>query len=128
MTENEVARIIVDAALAIHKELGPGLPESAYQCALAHELKERGLWAYTKQAIPLIYKGEDLGKAYETDLTVEDLVIVEIKSVRALEDVYFKQLLTYLRLADLRLGLLINFNEVRLQGNVRRVVNGLREE
>ncbi len=125
MTENEIARQIVDAAYVVHSTFGPGLLESVYEVVLAEELVSRGLSVVTQLPIPLVYKNAKLEKGFCADLIVENLVIVEIKSVRALEDVHFKQLLTYIRLADKRLGLLINFNEALIKDGIKRVVDGL---
>jgi GxxExxY protein len=111
MTENEIAAQIVDVAYKIHSRFGPGLLESAYEAMLIHELKKRGLQVHSQQPIPIIYEGVRLEVGFRADLIVEDKVIVEIKSVEAVLPVHKKQLLTYLRLADKRLGLLINFGE-----------------
>ena len=112
---------IIGAAIEVHKVLGPGLLESIYEAAMCIELEERGL-AYARQVrIPTYYKGRPLGK-YEIDLIVEDLVIVEIKSVSTLTPVFEAQVLTYLRLADKRIGLLINFNSRLLKDGIKRLV------
>ena len=110
VTENEISKQIVDSAYRIHTALGPGLLESVYEAVLAHELEERGLISVRQQSFPVVYKGVQLETAFRADLIVEDKVIVEIKSIEAVAQVHKKQLLTYLRLADKRLGLLINFN------------------
>ena len=110
MTENDVARQIVDAAFHIHTALGPGLMESVYEIVLAEELHARGLHLVRQQPIPIVYNGRPIGEAFKADLVVEDKVIVEIKSVEAVAPLHKKQLRTYLRLANKRLGLLINFN------------------
>ena len=104
MTENEIARQIVDAAYKIHTTLGPGLLESAYEAILAHELQKRGLSVARQKPIPVVYDGVHLEIGYRADLIVEDKVIVKVKSVEKLAPVHMKQLLTYLRLADLRLS------------------------
>jgi GxxExxY protein len=109
LTENAIAKEIVDAAFRIHTTLGPGLLESVYQTVLAYELSRRGLHAVGQQAIPVVYDSIRIETGFRADLMVEDKVIVEIKSVEVLLPVHKKQLLTYLRLADKRLGLLINF-------------------
>ena len=127
MTENEVARQVVDAAYKIHTTLGPGLLESAYEAMLAYELEQRGLRLACQQPVPLIYEGVRLEVGYRADLIVEDKVIVEIKSVEAAAPVHYKQLLTYLRLADRRLGLLINFGAPLIKDGIKRVVNRLPE-
>lgn len=127
MTENEIARQIVDAAYKIHTTLGPGLLESAYEAILAHELQKRGLRVVRQKPIPVVYDGLHLEIGYRADLIVEDKVIVEIKSVEKLAPVHMKQLLTYLRLADKRLGLLVNFGEALIKNGLKRVVNRLEE-
>jgi len=127
MSENEVAREIVDAAYQVHKALGPGLLESVYQAALAHELGKRGMRVEQQVPVPVVYDGVELGEGFRADLLVEDKVIVELKSVETTAPVHSKQLLTYLRLADKRLGLLINFGEPLIKDGIERIVNGLEE-
>jgi GxxExxY protein len=127
MTENEAARQTVDAAYRIHCALGPGLLESVYQTVLAGELRKRGLRAATEQPIPVVHEGIRLETGFRADLVVEDKVIVEIKSVAEIAAVHKKQLLSYLRLADKRLGLLINFNVALIKNGITRIVNGLKE-
>ena len=127
MTENEVARQIVDAAYKVHVSTGPGLLESAYEAMLTYELRRRGLHVVCQQPMPLIYDQVHLDVGYRVDMIVEDQVIVEIKSVEKTAPVHYKQLLTYLRLADKRLGLLINFGTDRIKDGIKRVVNGLPE-
>jgi len=127
MTENAVAEEIVDAAFRIHTTLGPGLLESVYHAVLAYELAQRGLQTVSQQGVPVIYGTIRIDIGFRADLIVEDLVIVEIKSVEAAAPVHRKQLLTYLRLADKRLGLLINFNAVLIKDGISPIVNGLEE-
>lgn len=127
MTENEIARQIVDAAYKIHTTLGPGLLESAYEAMLTYELEQRGLRVVCQRPVPLVYEGVHLEVGYRADMIIEDAVIVEIKSVEATAPVHYKQLLTYLRLADKRLGLLINFGAPLIKDGIRRVVNRLLE-
>lgn len=127
MNENEIATVIVDAAFKIHKTLGPGLLESVYEAALKYELQKRGLKVLQQLGIPLAYEGLDLGIAFRADLVVGDKVVIEIKSIEALAGVHAKQLATYLRLMDLRLGLLINFNVELIRDGIRRVVSRLVE-
>ena len=124
MSENEISSKIIGAAIAIHKELGPGLLESTYEICLAYELKELGLVVKQQQALPVVYKNVKLNAGYRIDLLIEHKVIVEIKSVEALADIHTAQLLTYLKLRDVKLGLLINFNEVLLKNGIRRILNG----
>lgn len=127
MTENEIAHEIVDAAYKVHTTLGPGLLESVYKTTLAYELERRGLQVSRQQAIPVIFDEVHLDDGFCADLVVEGKVIIEIKSVDQLAQVHYKQLLTYLRLADKRLGLLINFNEVLIKDGIHRIVNRLPE-
>ena len=125
MTENEVATQIVDAAYCIHTSLGPGLLESVYEVVLAHELENRGLSVVRQQTVPIVYEGTRIEMGFRADLIVEDKVIVEIKSVETIAPVHKKQLLTYLRLADKRLGLLINFNVALIKEGIKRIANGM---
>jgi len=125
VTENEVATQIVDAAYPIHTSLGPGLLESVYEVVLAYELENRGLRVVRQQAVPIVYEGTRIEMGFRADLIVEDKVIVEIKSVEAIAPVHKKQLLTHLRLADKRLGLLINFNVVLIKEDIKRIANGM---
>jgi GxxExxY protein len=127
MSENELSAIIVDAALKVHRTLGPGLLESVYEAALSLELRKRGLTVEVQKEIPVFYEGAELGIGFRADLIVNGLVLVELKSVEALKDVFKKTTLTYLRLTGLRLGLLMNFNEVLLKNGIKRIVNGLPE-
>ena len=124
MTEDEISRIVFDAALKVHKVLGPGLLESAYEECLFYELKKTNLKVEKQKALPLVYEEVKLEIGYRIDIIIEDKFIVEIKSVEALNDVHLAQLLTYLRLTDCKLGLLINFNVKLLKNGVRRVING----
>ena len=128
MTENAIAKEIVDAAFRIHTTLGPGLLESVYDVVLAYELSQRGLRTARQQPIPVVYGNVRMDTGFRADLIVEDKVIVEIKSVETLAPVHRKQLLTYLKLADKRLGLLINFQVALIKDGITRVVNGLEEE
>ena len=126
MTENEIASVCVDAIYEVYKRLGPGLLESIYQKVLLYELKKRGLEAVSELNIPIHYDGLDFGTDLRADIVVGNKVILELKSVQELKDIHFKQTLTYLRLTGMRLGLLVNFNCVRLKdGNIRRIVNNL---
>ena len=125
MTENEIAKIIVDAAFQVHKRLGPGLLESVYEVILAHELKKRGLRVKRQVPVPIVFDEIKFDEGFRADLIVEEKVIVELKSVEKVSRVHKKQLLTYLRLADKRLGLLINFGAELIRDGISRVVNGL---
>jgi GxxExxY protein len=125
MDENEIAREVVDAAMKVHKALGPGLLESVYEIVLAHELQKRGLKAERQLPISIEYEGLKFSEGFKADIMVEEKVIAELKSVETLQPVHKKQLLTYLRLADKRLGLLINFGSPLLKDGISRVVNHL---
>ena len=126
MTENEIASVCVDAIYEVYKRLGPSLLESIYQKVLLYELKKRGLEAVSELNIPIHYDGLDFGTDLRADIVVGNKVILELKSVQELKDIHFKQTLTYLRLTGMKLGLLVNFNCVRLKdGNIRRIVNNL---
>jgi GxxExxY protein len=125
MDENGIAREIVDAALKIHKDLGPGLLESVYEMVLTYELERRGLSVLRQVPISVEYEGRIFEEGFRIDLLVGGKVVVELKSVEAASAVHKKQVLTYVRLAKLRLGLLINFGSATLKGGVTRIVNGL---
>ena len=125
MTENEISKEIVDASLKVHKQLGPGLLESAYEECLAYELIQRDLLIERQKVLPLVYEEVKLEAGYRIDLLVEKKVIIEIKSVESLNDVHLAQILTYLKLSDCKLGLLINFNVALIKHGIRRVVNKL---
>jgi len=124
MHENDLATKIIGASIEVHKKLGPGLLESTYETCLVHELRLINLDVKQQIALPVIYKGVKLNAGYRIDLLVENKVIIEIKSVEALANIHTAQLLTYLKLKDLKLGLLINFNEVLLKNGLKRVLNG----
>ena len=125
MHENELSKIIVDAAYHVHVSLGPGLYESVYETILAYELEKRGCEVLKQHPIPVVYETIHLEAGFRADLIVNKLIIVEVKSVEAIAPVHLKQLRTYLRLADKRLGLLINFNTELIKDGIRRVVNRL---
>ena len=127
MTENEVARIIVDAAFIVHTRLGPGLLESVYEAILGYELTKRGLNVVHQRPMPVIYEDVRMKVAFRPDLIVEGKVIIEVKSLETIAPVHTKQLLTYLRLSEKRLGLLINFGGALIKDGIRRVVNRLPE-
>ena len=128
MHENEIAKIVVDAAYQIHRQLGPGLLESVYEKVLLYELRQRGLHVEPEVPMPVVWKEIQLEVGFRADLLVEGKVIVELKSVEQISRVHSKQLLTYLRLANCKLGLLINFGEALFKDGVSRVVNGLEDE
>jgi len=125
MHENEIAKEIVDAAYKIHTTLGPGLLESVYEATLAYELSKRGINVVRQQPIPVVYESVRMEMGFRADLLVGGLVLVELKSVESIAPVHRKQLLTYLRLADKRLGLLINFGAELIKDGITRVVNHL---
>jgi GxxExxY protein len=125
MTENQIATAVINAAFKIHTTLGPGLFESVYEAALEYELQKRGLRVVHQIGLPVHYEEVTLELGFRVDLIVEGKVIVEIKSIETLAPVHKKQLLTYLRLTDLRLGLLINFNVELIKYGIQRVVNKL---
>ena len=127
MTENEIAKVIVDVAYRVHVGLGPGLLESVYQEVMVYELRKLGLHVLPKEPVPIVWDELQFDKGFEADLIVEGKVIVELKSVESAHPVHEKQLLTYLRLTDRRLGLLINFGEELIKNGISRVANGLRE-
>ena len=124
MNENEIARIVFDCALRVHKQLGPGLLESAYEECLCYELRKLNLKVSKQRPLPLIYEDVFLEVGYRVDLMVEEKFIVEIKSVEALNDVHLAQILTYLKLSGCKLGMLINFNVSLLKYGIKRVING----
>lgn len=127
MTENELSRIIIGAAIEVHRQLGPGLLESAYEVCLEFELKQRGLAVVRQIALPVVYKDVKLDAGYRIDLIVEGKVLIEIKAVDALAPIHKAQVITYLRLKEIKLGLLINFNSVRLIDGVKRIVLGMED-
>jgi len=127
VTENEIAREIVDAAFKVHTTLGPGLLETVYETVLAFELEKRGLDVSRQSPIPVIYETVKMEVGFRADLVVEGKIIVELKSIEAVAPIHKKQLLTYLRLTDSKLGLLINFGAARIKDGISRVVNGLQE-
>ena len=124
MDENEIAKEVVDASYKIHTILGPGLLESVYEAALAYELEKRGLVVRRQQALPVIYESVCLEEGFRADLVIEDKVIIELKSVESLAPVHKKQLLTYLRISEKKLGLLINFGSALIKDGIKRIING----
>ena len=127
MTENQIATKIVDAAFKVHTTLGPGLLESVYEVALAYELEKKGLSIKRQVPVPIKYDDLIFDEGFRADIIVDDTVIVELKSVETIAPVHKKQLLTYLRLADKKLGLLINFGAPLIKQGIFRIVNGLKE-
>jgi GxxExxY protein len=125
MTENQIAEKIIGCSIRVHRILGPGLLESAYVQCLCYELKNENLALEIEKPIPLIYNDVKLDCGYRADIVVEGKVIVEAKSVKALDDIHLAQLLTYLKLTNFKLGLLINFNVTLVKNGIKRVVNNL---
>lgn len=128
MSENELAKIVVDVAFHIHKELGPGLLESVYQKVMAHELRKRGLHVEEEVPVPVVWDEVQLEVGFRIDLFIERKLVVELKSIEKVAPVHKKTLLTYLRLSDCRLGLLMNFGEQLMKTGISRVVNGMQEQ
>ena len=126
MHENEIAAMVVDAAYQLHRMYGPGLLETAYRNALAFDLRELGLDCRTEVLVPMFHRNRELGTAYRADLIIENLVIVEVKATEHISPVHQRQVLTYLRLTGLRLGLLVNFGGETIKEGLSRVVNNLR--
>lgn len=125
MTENLIAKQAVDAIYNVHKELGPGLLESAYEACIFYELQNSGLQVSSQKVLPVIYKNNRIECGYRIDLLIENKVIVEIKTVESLNPVHLAQILTYLKLTDCKLGLLVNFNVSKIRDGIKRVVNNL---
>ncbi len=128
MTHNEISSLVIKAAIAVHRALGPGLLESVYQACLFAELKSMGLRVQEQVAVPIVYRGERLANDLRIDLLVEERIVVEIKAVEELHPIHTAQLLTYLKLTNKKLGLLINFNTTKLIEGLERVMNGYLHE
>lgn len=124
MTENQIATIVVNASYKVHKSLGPGLLESAYEECLFYELKNQGLEVQKQKPLPLVYESVKMDIGYRVDLMVENKFIIEIKSVESINDVHMAQILTYLKLSGSKLGMLINFNVSLIKNGIKRVING----
>lgn len=125
MNENEISRIIVDCCFKVHNELGPGLLESVYEEVLSYELIKRGLYIERQKGIPVVYDNLKMELGFRADIIIENKVIIELKSIDAIAPVHSKQLLTYLKLTGLKLGLLVNFNEALIKDGIKRIVNNL---
>ncbi len=125
MTENEVANKVIGFAIAVHSALGPGLLESAYQECLYYKIAKSGLFVEKEKRMPIIFEDVALDCGYRIDLLVDNKLVIELKSVEMLTDVHLAQTLTYMRLGDYKLGLLINFNMVRLKYGIKRVIDGV---
>jgi GxxExxY protein len=124
MSENEISKIVFEAGLRIHKALGPGLIESSYEECLSFELSKTGLLIERQKALPLKYEEVKLNICFRADFMIERKLIVEVKSIEALNDIHLSQVLTYLKISGCKLGLLINFNTLLFKNGVRRIING----
>jgi GxxExxY protein len=124
MTENEIGKIVVDCAVRLHRELGPGLLESVYEVILAHELEAHGLKVKRQVPVPISYGGIAFEEGFRADLVLDDKVILELKSVESVTKAHKKQVLTYLRLTGMKLGYLLNFGEALMKDGISRIVNG----
>ena len=124
MNENDIAKIVIDSAVTLHRELGPGLLESVYEILLAHELVSRGLYISRQVPIPITYKGIKFDEGFRADIIVENKVILELKSVESVIKAHKKQVLTYLKLTELKLGFLLNFGESLMKDGITRIING----
>ncbi|MFN9111126.1 MAG: GxxExxY protein [Bacteroidota bacterium] len=125
MDENQLSRIVFNDALKVHRNLGPGLLESSYEECLFHELNKSGLFVERQKSLPLVYENVKLDIGYRVDLLIEKKLIIELKSVDALNEIHFAQLLTYLKLSNCKLGLLINFNVTLIKNGIKRIANNL---
>ena len=125
MDENAISKLIIGAAIEVHRQLGPGLLESAYEQCLAHELRLREVPFERQKAVPIAYKGLQLNCGFRLDILVDDLVIVELKAVGEFAPVHEAQLMTYLKLTKCKLGLLLNFNSLRLRNGIKRIALNL---
>ena len=125
MNINEISGSVIDSAITVHRALGPGLLESAYHACLRHEMQRRGHSVSSQVSLPVVYQGCSIGMAYRLDMLVDNLVVVEVKAVERLLQVHEAQLLSYLKLGGYKLGLLLNFNTVRLKDGIKRIVNNL---
>ncbi len=125
MTENQISEKIIGCAIQVHRELGPGLLESSYEECLYYELVQSGLLVEKQKPLPLVYKEVRLDCGYRIDLMIEGKIIVEVKAVESLNDIHMAQILTYLKLSNTRLGLLMNFNVTLLKSGIKRIVNNL---
>jgi GxxExxY protein len=128
MQENEIGEIVVDAAVIVHSALGPGLLESVYEAVLAKELERRGLSVVRQVAVPIEYEGMKFDEGFRADIIVEGKVILELKSVEQMSKVHHKQLFTYLKLKELKLGYLLNFGSSLMKDGIKRMINGLEDE
>lgn len=123
MTSNEISKVVLDCAFKVHSQLGPGLFESVYQRCLAYELRKADLKVVLEKPLPLIYKGIEIECGFRLDLWIEDKFLVELKSVKSFDPIHTAQVLTYLKLTNTQLGLLLNFNVARLKDGIKRIIN-----
>lgn len=128
MTENEIGKLVVDAALAVHRELGPGLLETVYEVVLAHELRKRGLRVERQVPVPIELRGIKFDEAFRADIVIDEKVVLELKSVEQVTPIHKKQLQTYLRLSGYKLGFLLNFGDALMKKGITRAVNGLEDD
>ncbi len=128
MTENEIGKVVVDSAIAVHRALGPGLLETVYEVALAHELSKRGLQVERQVPVAIVYDGVVFDQGFRADIIINNKVILELKSVEKTTAAHKKQIQTYLRLSDRKLGFLLNFGEALMKNGISRAVNGLKDE
>jgi len=128
MTENEISKVVVRSAVNIHRLLGPGLLESVYQRILAFELRKAGLRVETETPVPVQWDGHIIDESFRADIIVNDTVLLELKSLEKLQPVHKKQVLTYLKLSDIKLGMLLNFGAEVMKDGIHRIVNGLPDE
>jgi len=124
LNENEIGAIVVDCAVQIHMELGPGLLETVYEVVLAHQLQEKGLKVERQVPVPIVYQGIHFDEGFRADIIVDNKVILELKSVESVSKSHKKQVLTYLKLADMKLGFLLNFGAARMKEGISRIING----
>jgi GxxExxY protein len=127
MTQNELSSIVIGCAIEVHSNLGPGLLESVYEACLFYELKQIGLNVKQQEPLPVFYKGIEIPVGLKLDLLIENKLIVEVKSVKELQDIHTAQLITYLKISNIELGLLLNFNETRVKNGIKRIVNNFRD-
>ena len=123
MTENEISQIVIGCAIDLHRTFGPGLLESAYRECLYYDLLQKGLFVVKEKPMPIIYKEVKLDHGYRMDLLVENKVVIELKTVESINEVHLAQVLTYLKLGDYRLGLIINFHTKLLKEGIKRIIN-----
>jgi GxxExxY protein len=124
MTADELSHVVIGCAIEVHSELGPGLFEKVYEQALAHELRDKGITVLQQVELPVIYKGIDLDLGYRLDLLVERKLVIEVKAIKAFDEVHMSQIMTYLRLTDCSLGLLLNFNVPLMKHGIQRIALG----